>query len=175
MQYFNKRHNWSSHIFRAGSRLSDLTTDFEISEPSLVEFSGYANVKHRNVAPGAVFCSSRVGYRSVPTLADLPPYPTGARSEPLWQDATRPLTWVPGAKDGKNIRDITHHYETLLLVGSWVFPPGAHRLEAWLFSGTDSPGYTTRDDLIEVNRDTNQSETETFGFFAVKVQSMVGR
>lgn len=166
MKYFNKRHNWSSQIFRAGSRIADLTTDFEVIDPVLLVTHGRLNFNHRNIAPGAVFVSSRIGYRRYDDRASMPPYPTGARSEPLWQNGSHKITWVPGSKDGGNIRDVTQHYGSTSLTSMVpLTEPGWYRFEVWAFSGTDTPGYSTRDDLIDINRDTNQIETDTFGFF----------
>lgn len=165
-RYFNKRHNWSSQIFRAGSRIADLTVDIEITAPSLLTTSGRVNFEHKNIAPGAVFVSSRIGYRRYADQASMPTFPTGARSEPLWQNSAHPITWVPGSKDGGNIRDVTQHYGCTSLDSMInLTEAGWYRFEVWAFSGTDSAGYSTRDDLITVNRDTNQVETDTFGYF----------
>lgn len=50
MQFWNLRHNWASHLFRAGSRLSDLVADIELVAPSLVETTGHVNLRHRNIS-----------------------------------------------------------------------------------------------------------------------------
>ncbi|MCO6407376.1 hypothetical protein [Hoeflea alexandrii] len=166
MQYWNLRHNWASDIFRAGSRLIDLVADIELTETSRVVMDGYVNLKHKDIAPGAIGMSAFIGYRTAANLAALGSRPTGARSTPLWNDSTAPLTWIPGAKDGGNIRDATHHYGTLLLKAVINLPAGAYRIEPWLFAHTDSPGYTNRDDLICVNTDAGQSSNQTYGFFS---------
>lgn len=169
MQFWNLRHNWASHLFRAGSRLSDLVADIELTETSLVETTGYINLKHRGIAPSAVGMSVSIGYRTAASIAAFGPKPTGARADPLWDAPGNPITWIPGSKDGANIRDVTHHYGSLSLASMIVLPAGAYRFEPWVFAHTDSPGYVTRDDLICINTDAGQLEKQTFGFFGGKV------
>jgi hypothetical protein len=171
MQFINKRHNWSSTIFRAGSRLCDLTTDFVVSEPSLITTTGYVNFKHRGIAPGAVGVSAYIGYRSAEALTDFGPLPPGARNEPVYDAPDNVITWIPGAKDGGNLRDVTQHYLTLNLASAILLPPAAYRVEVWAFAHTDSVGFETRNDLVEVNRDTGQTQDRTFGFFATRIEA----
>ena len=176
----NLRHNWSSAIFRSGSRLSDLSYDFEISEPSRLRTAGYVNLAHRGGQNGVlaelpVSVSARVGIRYAANPADMPACPTGARSFPLWNEScpSTSFRWIPGAKDGKNIVNLRQHYETLLLMSCIdLTEPGAYRVEAWVFANVH-PSYPTmvnRDDIIEVNRDTNQTQDNTFGFMTVDVE-----
>lgn len=179
-QRFKKYHNWGSHIFRTGSRLSDLTTDFFISSNSYVTCDGYVNFQHQGGQRGIladlpVGVSLYVGYRWAPTLAQLPTYPTGARSTPLFGDLHlgRKITWFGGAKDGGNIRDLQQHYLTLnakacdQLVGN-----RAYRIEVWAFAHTAVVPFNTRDDLVAVNCDTGQGNEETFGYFSTVIESI---
>ncbi|CAD7036291.1 hypothetical protein RHAB21_02506 [Pseudorhizobium halotolerans] len=175
----NLRHNWSSTIFRGGTRLAELTYDFAIEVPSRLRTSGYVNFAHRGgqdgiVADMPVAVSARVGIRHAANSSDMPTFPTGARTAPLW-NVTHPNTtfrWIPGAKDGKNIINLRHHYETCLLLSCIdLMEPGAYRVEAWAFANVSAayPSMCTRDDIVEVNRDSNQSNDNTFGFMAVDV------
>lgn len=170
VQRFKTVHNWGTHVFRAGSRLADFSTEFVIDGPAFVETRGYVNFVHRAVNTGPVGVSVRLGYRHAPTLAELPAFPTGAHSAPLWNDATSPLSWIPGAKDGGNLRDPTHHYLTLNLASAVeLSASGAYRIEVWAFAHTDEAGFATRDDLAAVNIDTNQTADNTYGFMLTEV------
>lgn len=165
MEFWNNRHNWSSDIFRDGSRIADLTADFTISGNSQIITFGYANLRHKGIAPGVVGISARIGYRRKNTLAEHGPKPTTARENPLWNEYGNEITWIAGAKDGVNIIDVTDHYRTINLQSMIALGEGAYRFEVWLFSMTNLVGYEYRDDLVCINRDTNQSEIDTFGFF----------
>jgi hypothetical protein len=163
-------HNWGTHIFRAGSRLAGLCADFEITGPAFVKTTGYVNFVHRAINAGPVGVSVRLGIRHAPTLAELPAFPTGAHSAPLWNDTASPLPWIPGAKDGGNLRDPTHHYLTLNLASALeLTQAGAYRIEVWAFAHTDEAGFSTRDDLAAVNIDTNQAANNTYGFMLTEV------
>lgn len=163
-------HNFGTHIFRAGSRLAGLCADFEIAGPAFVKTTGYVNFVHRAVNAGPVGVSIRLGYRHAPTLADLALISKGTISAPLWNDPASPLPWIPGAKDGGNIRDPQHHYLTLNLASAFdLTQAGAYRIEVWAFAHTDEPGFATSDNLVAVNVDTGQTPDDTYGFMLTEI------
>ena len=171
IQRFNKRHNFDTDLFRSGVRLVGLITDFEITAPSHIQISGYVNIRHKGTIDGPIGISSRIGYRretSWANLYDTHLYPTGSVPQ---QWSTPGFTWVPGAKDGSNIRDLRDHYGTLMLMGDIILnTPGIYRFEPYLFE--HSAIDPDNDGLSCVNTDTGQTDEDTFGYMATTVTSI---
>ena len=160
-----KYHNWDTDLFRNGSRLWGLVKVIEVTTPVVVKLDGYVNIRHKGTVGGVVGISSRVGYRYGATPDYFNTLPAGT-SPGSWN--TPDFKWIPGAKDGKNILDITHHYETLNLDACFkLSEPGAYRIEPYLFEMSAlNPNI---DGITCVNIDTNQTPNDTFGFLSITV------
>lgn len=167
-QYFRGQHQWPTDLFRSGARMVGLITDFEIHIPSHIQIFGYINLRHKGTVDGPIGLSARIGYRHDVNLAafdDRSRYPTGTLPG-SWN--TQGFKWIPGAKDGANIRDLRHHYGTLMLMGDIIFSDaGAYRIEPYIFE--HSAIAPDADGLACVNTDTNQQPGDEFGFMSTIV------
>lgn len=171
MQSFINYHNWDTDLFRNGVRLWGLVTPFEITEDSLVQISGYANIRHKGASSEMVVgISSRLGIRTAQHLSDFDNhtlFPAGS-CPGSWNTAG--FNWVHGAKDGKNILSLSQHYETLNLCGALHLAPGVYRIEPYLFEMSAlAPDV---DGLTCVNVDTGQAENDTFGFLSTVITTL---
>lgn len=171
IQRFTKFHNQNTDLFRNGARLWGLVTSFEITEPSHVQISGYANVRHKG-APSStaiIGVGSRIGYRVAPSLAEFDTlYPQGT-APGSWQHPS--FKWISGAKDGQNMISVQHHYATLCLSGDlYLTAPGFYRLEPYLFE--QCAAYPNQDGLTCVNTDAGQPITDTYGYMTTIVTPM---
>lgn len=167
MQSFIKYHNWDTDLFRNGARLWGLVTPFQITENSIIQISGYANIRHKGNPDVVVGISSRVGIRTANALSDFNNatlYPAGTQPG-SWN--TTNFSWINGAKDGKNILNQSQHYETLNLCAALYLSPGVYRIEPYLFEM--SALAPNQDGITCVNVDTNQAENDTFGYLATVI------
>jgi len=172
VQTFIKYHNWNTDLYRNGARLWGLVTPFEIIQDSLIQISGYANIRHKGNPNVVVGLSSRLGIRTAETLSDFDNhalFPAG--TQPGSWDSIG-FKWINGAKDGKNILNQSQHYETLLLNGALYLGAGVYRIEPYLFEMSDlAPNV---DGITCVNVDTNQAENDTFGYLSVIITTIDG-
>ena len=143
-QVYKVQHYSDTDLFRDYSRISDLSVDFCVSEPSIVETSGYIGLTHRNLVKGPVGYAVRIGYYSAPSLAALGPRTWGATPGQY-----RGIQWIPGAKSAGNIASIEAHYAEANLSSLVLLPAGCYRFEVWANSHSSSAPYA--DGLIEVN------------------------
>lgn len=168
MQSFIKYHNWDTDLFRAGVRLWGLVTPFQITEDSLVQISGYANIRHKGASSEMVVgISSRLGIRTAEELSDFDNhtlFPAGS-CPGSWNSAG--FNWIDGAKDGKNILSLSQHYETLMLSGAIYLSAGVYRIEPYLFEMSSAA--PNIDGITCVNVDTNQAENDTFGYLSTMI------
>ena len=170
MQSFIKYHNWNTDLYRNSARLWGLVTPFQITERSLVQINGYANIRHKGNPNVVVGISSRVGYRTASALSDFDNtslYPAGTQPG-SWNNSN--FTWISGAKDGKNILSLSQHYETLNLSGALYLDAGVYRIEPYLFEM--SALAPNQDGITCINTDTNQPNTDTFGYMSTIITSV---
>lgn len=171
MQSFINYHNWDTDLFRNGARLWGLVTPFEITADSLVQVSGYVNIRHKGASSEMVVgISSRLGIRTAQHLSDFDNhtlFPAGT-CPGSWN--TTGFNWIDGAKDSKNILSLSQHYETLNLCGALYLPAGVYRIEPYLFEM--SALAPNSDGLTCVNVDTNQAEDDTFGYLSTVITTI---
>ena len=171
IQRFINFHNFNTDLFRSGARLWGLVQAFEITAPSWITIDGYANIRHKGNPNVVVGLSSRVGYRfetDINNFNNTTTYPTGTQPG-SWN--TPGFTWIPGAKDGKNILSLSQHYETLLLNARiQLNSPGAYRIEPYCFEMSSLA--PNQDGITCINTDTNQLITDTFGFMSIIVETI---
>jgi len=163
-QRFINYHKWETDLFRNGARLWGLVQPLTITQPSFVQINGYVNIRHKGAPNVVVGISSRIGLRTDTTGLPISSQPTGT-APGSWNTAN--FTWVAGAKDGKNILGLSHHYETLMLSGALILQPGVYRIEPYLFEM--SALAPNQDGITCVNVDTGQANNDTFGFMSVVV------
>ncbi len=170
MQRFINFHNWDTDLYRNGARLWGLVQAFEIAEPSWVMIDGYVNIRHKGNPNVVVGISSRVGYRTAEALSDFDNttlFPTGTQPG-SWNVSG--FNWINGAKDGKNILNISQHYESLNLSGRIQLTEGVYRIEPYLFEMSSLA--PNQDGITCVNVDTNQAEDDTFGYLCITVEAI---
>jgi len=165
VQRFIKYHNFDTDLFRSGARLWGLVTPFYIDKPCHIQVSGFVNVRHKGNPNVIVGISSRIGIRTAVSLSDFDNttlYPVGTQPG-SWN--AQDFMWIDGAKDGKNLLDVSQHYETLNLSASMFLSiAGAYRIEPYLFEMSSLAPYS--DGLTCVNIDINQATDDTFGFLS---------
>lgn len=159
-QVYKVQHSSDTDLFRDYSRISDLSVDFCVSEPSIVETSGYIGLTHRNLVNGPVGYAVRIGYYAAPSLAALGPRTWGATPGQY-----RGLAWVPGAKSAGNIASIEAHYAEANLSSLIALPAGCYRYEVWANSHSSAAPYA--DGLIEVNGYPSPT-SDTYGYMVLK-------
>lgn len=159
-QVYKVQHSSDTDLFRDYSRISDLSIDFCVSEPSIVETSGYIGLTHRNLVKGPVGYAVRIGYYAAPSLAALGPRTWGATPGQY-----RGLAWVPGAKSAGNIASIEAHYAEANLSSLVALPAGCYRFEVW--GNSHSSAAPNADGLIEVNGYL-YTTNDTYGYMVLK-------
>jgi hypothetical protein len=141
-QLFQRRQNSNTHFFREWTRLTGLTLDFEVTEPSALMVWGHLDVHHRGLVNGVIGYAGCLCLESADTLDDLgsPPY----TFSPPFNNAHR----IAGSTNGGNILSETDHYGKIIWSGSAILIPKAYRLTAYACSHSSLD--KERDGLAEV-------------------------
>lgn len=137
--------------------LHDLRVEFTIAEPSVMDWRGVINMKHRGVGTtGAIGWAVKASLRYAPTCAQLPSVPASGVDLPYWQSAQPYILY--GSKRAGNIASIQQHYADADLSGRSILnTAGCYRLDWYGAAHSDAaPGMNG---LVEINMNGDGSDT----------------
>lgn len=185
LQIFKKQHHHDTDLFRTLTRIYDLTTDFQIGQPSHMTAIGHVNLRHR----GIPFWSGEPPAGCDPNLSCCdPPDPNCDREYAVGFSLRLTLKYsetqsglgpdnddlfppvgeeVVGSITGANINGHSDHYTLGSIEGyEFLTTPGWYRLEVWGTSESDGLMANT-DGLIDVNPTENGT---TYNQLIVRVE-----